>query len=134
MGGFDGYVHNLEGNKVISTRVRSRDLIAEQTTDRLKTMKISFPQAKVGSILEITYTITSPFFYSPPDWQFQYSIPVAYSEYILYQPAFYNFNFFVQGYQTMKDHTTTPNMPRPTYHWEVVDRNYIVLPITRSVG
>ncbi len=98
---FRGYVHNLDGNRVSSTRIRSRDGILERTSDNLRTIKFSFPDIKPGSIVEYRYTIRSPFLYNLPTWQFQYSVPVEYSEYNLQLPEFYNYQVYMQGYEEL---------------------------------
>jgi transglutaminase-like putative cysteine protease len=101
MSRFRGYVHNLGGTRVTSTRIRSRDGISEKTSDNLRTIKFSFPDIQPGSIVEYRYTIRSPFLYNLPTWQFQYSVPVEYSEYNLQIPEFYNYQFYMQGYEVV---------------------------------
>ncbi len=101
MSRFRGYVHNLGGNRVSSTRIRARDGISERTSDNLRTIKFSFPDIQPGSIVEYRYTIRSPFMYNLPTWQFQYSVPVEYSEYNLQLPEFYNYQFYMQGYEDL---------------------------------
>lgn len=99
LSGFQAYVHNLEDGKVKSTRIRRGDLLSEQTTEGLRTMKLTFPEVKVGSIIELTYTIRSYFLFSPRAWQFQYAIPVEYSKYEFVYPEYYSYNFFMQGFE-----------------------------------
>lgn len=99
MTNFKGYVHNIEGNKVNTTRVKSRDGMTERTSENWKKITYTFPEIKPGSIIEYGYTIRSPFLYNLPTWQFQYGIPVEYSEYELRIPEFYKYQFFMQGYE-----------------------------------
>lgn len=44
-------------------------------------VKFTFPNVKVGSILEYKYTLLSPFTYKLDGWEFQSSIPKLYSEF-----------------------------------------------------
>ncbi|MBW6497440.1 MAG: DUF3857 domain-containing protein [Bacteroidales bacterium] len=99
MSGFNAYVHNLEDNRIKTTRLRSRDLLTEKTSDNIKTCKFTFPEVKAGSIIEFTYTVKSFRIFSPRPWQFQYSLPVEYSEFNFIVPEYYNYNFFMQGFE-----------------------------------
>ncbi len=101
MSRFRAHVHNLDGNRVNSTRIRSRHGITERTSDNLRTIKFSFPDIQPGSIVEYRYSIRSPFLYNLPTWQFQYAVPVEYSEYNLELPEFYNYQFYMQGYEDL---------------------------------
>ncbi len=101
MSRFRGHVHNLDGSRVRSTRIRSRDGMTERTSENLRTIKFSFPDIQPGSIVEYRYTIRSPFLYNLPSWQFQHTVPVEYSEYNLELPEFYNYQFYMQGYETL---------------------------------
>lgn len=108
---FSGFVHNLENNKVKTVKVTRHHSLTEQTSDTRRTIKYSFPEVKAGSIVEIGYTIRSVYIYSLPHWQFQYSIPVEYSEYEISIPEYYTYQNFMQGYNqaeyTQKQSTTT---------------------------
>jgi hypothetical protein len=48
MSGFNAFVHNLDGSRVRSTRVRSREGMTEQTSDTRKTIKFSFSGSGSG--------------------------------------------------------------------------------------
>lgn len=57
-------------------------LIYKQTADKTtKTLKFSFPAVKPGAIVEFIYTRTIDFPGAMPDWNFQESLPVAYSSF-----------------------------------------------------
>ena len=101
MSGFNAYVHNLDGSRVRSTRIRGRAGMTEQTSDTRKTIKFSFPEVVPGSIIEVAYNIRSPFLYNLPTWQFQYGVPVEYSEYSLMVPEYYNYRIYMQGYEPL---------------------------------
>lgn len=127
MSGFRGHVHNLDGNQVRSTRIRSRDGMTERTSDNLRTIKFSFPDIQPGSIIEYRYTIRSPFLYNLPTWQFQYGVPVEYSEYNLQLPEFYNYQFYMQGYESLDvaeqevSSLTSVSASATSYKWVMTD-------------
>ncbi|TVR40842.1 MAG: DUF3857 domain-containing protein [Bacteroidia bacterium] len=141
MTGFRGHVHNLDNNRVRSTQIRSRAGITERTSDNLRTIKFSFPDIQPGSIIEYRYTLRSPFLYNLPTWQFQYGVPVEYSEYNLQLPEFYNYQFYMQGYEELyvaeqevssvnyvipltsrpQDGTSTVSASATSYKWLMTD-------------
>ena len=56
------------------------------------------PNIKEGSVIEFQYTLRSPTIGSIDEWQFQTSIPVDYSEYIIYVPEYFSYNPNFKGY------------------------------------
>ena len=56
------------------------------------------PNVKEGSIIEYKYSIKSPFYVDLPNWNFQKSIPVNYSDYKIAIPEFYFYNPHLKGY------------------------------------
>ena len=58
------------------------------------------PNVKEGSIIEYKYTIKSPYISNFPEWKFQRSIPVNYSEYITDIPEYYFYNVHRKGVLT----------------------------------
>lgn len=91
--------YNLVNNQVIRTKVRSDGEFKEEINDRWSKKKITFPDVKVGSIIEYSYKITSPYINNFDDWYFQYDIPVDYSEYTVYIPEFFTYRSVSTGYE-----------------------------------
>ncbi len=90
--------HNLVNGKVVTREVGKKEWIDEKINDRWRTKKLSFPDAKVGSIIEYTYRIEAGNINRVPSWAFQLSLPVRYSEYIVelseyasYMPLFHGY-------------------------------------------
>ena len=54
--------------------------------------KFTFPQVEVGSVLEYTYEIRSPFFFNLRGWSFQDGIPKVLSEFHAKIPGNYRYN------------------------------------------
>ncbi|MBR5086714.1 MAG: DUF3857 domain-containing protein [Muribaculaceae bacterium] len=59
-----------------------------------KVLSLLFPDAKVGSIIEYEYTITSDLYLEVKDWVAQCEMPVAYTKYDVTIPEW--FGFYVQ--------------------------------------
>jgi hypothetical protein len=51
------YTHNLEGGQIVSTKVSKESIFKEDIGDGYEVSKISFPNVKVGSVLELKYKV-----------------------------------------------------------------------------
>lgn len=87
--------YNLENGKITTTEVSKRDWVNEKYNDDLMEKKVSFPDVKVGSIIEYAFEQNMGSFRNMPGWRFQTDIPVKYTEfktdiprYGSYQPGF----------------------------------------------
>ena len=78
--------YNLEGDKIVETKLEKRDIYEEKTADYLRQIKFAMPNVKPGSIIDVNYTVYSPFLYTIPKWYFQSWIPVDYSRFELLAP------------------------------------------------
>lgn len=93
--------YNLENGKVVETPLKKEAIFREETDKNLKTVKFAMPNVKVGSVFEITYKIKSPFLFNFQDWDFQGTIPVAWSEYRATIPQYFTYKMLMQGYLPM---------------------------------
>ncbi len=99
---FKGAVYNLDGNTVKKTKVSKSKSITEEYDENWNTFKLSFPDVKVGSIIEYKMRISSPS-YLINDWYFQHSVPTMLSEFWLQVPDFFYFKKNTRGYQGLSD-------------------------------
>ncbi len=109
--------YNLENGKVVTTNISKKQWVDERFNDKRWTKKVSFPDVKVGSVIEYTYSQQVSNFTRLPSWNFQVSIPTVYTEFRLqiprygeYQPKFqsyipldYNNNTAQYYHMIMKD-------------------------------
>lgn len=94
--------YNLVDGKVEKTKLKSNGEFDEKVSKYLSRKKITLPNVKEGSIIEIEYTLTSPYDRYIAKWYFQSSIPVNYSEYTTYIPEFYVYKTNMNGFFTPK--------------------------------
>ncbi len=94
----DAYTYNLEGTEIVRTRLKSDGEFTEKINDDYQRKKITMPNVKEGSIIEYTYSITTPYFTIFRDWYFQYDIPANYVEYKISVPQFFTYNRYLAGY------------------------------------
>jgi hypothetical protein len=94
----DCYTYNLENNKIEKNKLESDGLIAETINKYWKKKSIVMPTVKVGSIIEIKYTVTSESVSKLRDFYFQYDIPVNYATYISEIPEMLLYQSIIRGY------------------------------------
>jgi hypothetical protein len=96
-GSIKGRTYNLD-EKIIIDKLEKNSIFNEETTPNIKRVKFTMPNVKVGSVIEIKYQISSPFYQNFRAWQFQYSIPVIYSKYNTRIPSYFNYQITTKGY------------------------------------
>lgn len=75
-----GVTYNWEGGNLIKTEFIPRgNVFDEKVHERRSLKKFTLPNVKTGSVIEVKYTIQTPFFVNMRAWEFQKKIPVVYS-------------------------------------------------------
>jgi hypothetical protein len=97
LGTYSASTFNMEDGKMVRTKLDKDLVITEKYNRNYDIMKFEMPVIKVGSIIDIEYTIMSDFL-DVPNWDFQTDIPVVYSEYVAIIPEFYQFKQLEKGY------------------------------------
>lgn len=93
-----GVTYNLEDGNVKMTELTKKSIFEEKTTADTRKMKIIFPQVKEGSVVELSYTISSPLWYFLRTWSFQQDIPVVWSSIKAIIPGYFNYKLTYFGY------------------------------------
>ena len=106
----DAVTYNLVNGKIEKTKLKSDGQFDEKINKYWNRKKITLPNVKEGSIIEYSYTISSPNIGELMDWKFQYSIPVAYSEFTTFIPEYFVYKPTQKGFIFPK--TSTEKRPR----------------------
>jgi hypothetical protein len=105
-----GWTYNLEDGKIVKEKLSKEYVFTEDVTERQKRMKFALPAVKAGSVIEYKYTLKSPYYYTPEDFQFQRSIPVKYSYFKITIPEYFIFNREMKGYEVIKTNIKPVNI------------------------
>lgn len=89
--GIKGYTYSMQGSKVEKTKLNKDGIFDEEVNDYQLKTTLTMPAATVGSVIEITYSIRSPFLRYIDDVVLQHSIPLNKLEVKVVIPEFYNF-------------------------------------------
>lgn len=99
--GLKGMTYNMDGSKEEKTKLEKESIFNEKVDDNYDKVKFTMPNVKEGSIIEFTYSIRSDFYFNYRGWQFQYQIPVVWSEYRASFIEYYSYQKNFQGYIPM---------------------------------
>ena len=89
----EAYTFNLdESGKVKVTEVGKSSIYTKKINKRYSELIITFPEAKVGSVIEYKYRMEREMFWLINDWYFQDRIPTQHSEYQLKVPLVFQFS------------------------------------------
>ena len=105
--GIKATTYNWENGKMVAVKMDSKAIFEEKKSANWNLKKFALPAVKEGSVLDITYTVTSDFFFNLQDWTFQHSIPTAHSEYRVSIPEYFDYKKYTQGYEPMRVNETT---------------------------
>jgi hypothetical protein len=104
-----GYTYSLVDGKVEKEKLSKKSIFKEKKTRSYSIKKITMPNIKVGTVLEIKYKLISPYTSSINDIEFQYGIPVKKLDYKIEIPEFFIFNKRSKGFYSVKMETDSGN-------------------------
>jgi Transglutaminase-like superfamily/Domain of Unknown Function with PDB structure (DUF3857) len=99
--GLKAVTYNLENGKIVETKLKSDAVFKEKVNENIDIIKMTLPNVREGSIVEVTYRVMSDFLFNFQDWEFQRTIPTRWSEYRANIPEFYNYDKYMQGYVSL---------------------------------
>lgn len=115
----------LEGANVVETKMEKGSTFKEKVNRYFTNTKFTIPNAKVGSVIEYAYTISSDFVTNFPNWQFQRTIPTRHTEYYAVIPNIFIFEKYMQGYLTATTYEVKEKnsaaLPVKVHHWVIKD-------------
>jgi hypothetical protein len=93
----EAYTYNVEDGQIIKTPLDVTNTFDEKVNEYWNVKKFAMPNVKEGSIIEYRYKINSQYKFNLRDWEFQWKIPVLYSEYVVKMIPFYEYTYLMQG-------------------------------------
>ncbi|GGF20802.1 DUF3857 domain-containing protein [Hymenobacter cavernae] len=104
-----GYTYNMVNGQLTKDKLESSAVFSEQRSTNTSVRKFTLPNVRVGSVIEVAYTVNSDFLFNFQDWQFQHSIPVRWSEYRAGIPEYFDYKMLMQGYEALTVQERTEN-------------------------
>jgi Domain of Unknown Function with PDB structure (DUF3857) len=97
-----GYSYNYVNGKVEKSKLEKSSIFREEVNDNWDKVKVSMPDVKVGTVVEYTYLLSSPFTWNLQTWVFQSDIPTVHSEYKVVIPQYFDYQLLSFGYHPFK--------------------------------
>jgi hypothetical protein len=92
-----GNTYNMENGAVRTSSFDPKNIYTEKEEDHVKEIRFALPDVKEGSVIEVKYSVLSPFHSSFHAWLFQAIIPVLYSEYSTILNPIIEYRYMLQG-------------------------------------
>ncbi len=89
--------YNSENGRLNKSQFNISNAYDEKKNEYWNIKKFAIPNVKEGSVIEYTYKINSQYIFNFRDWEFQWKIPVVYSEYEVKMLPLYDYAFILQG-------------------------------------
>ncbi len=126
-----GYTYNLdESGKVKRTKAGKSSVYSKRIDKQYSVVILTFPEAKVGSVVEYRYTVQMQSWQQLKDWYFQGRIPTRYSEYEVNIPSAFRFTIkpFVEDSLEIREAVSQQylKVAERTYFVNVLRKNYIM--------
>ena len=100
-----GITHN--NNNTNKTHLSLSNVYTEQENTNWKFVKFTMPNLKKDCIIEVTYTVVTPFLFNLTGWNFQSDIPKLTSQYKALIPGNYFYNRSLTGYLKLNLNSST---------------------------
>lgn len=110
----EAQTYNLENNQIQTSYINKTDYHDEKVNEYWNSRKFAMPAARAGSVIEYKYTLRSQYVFNLRDWEFQWRIPVIYSEYKVKMIPYYEYTWLLQGSTkfSMQRNYPDPGLPR----------------------
>ncbi|MGJ5642074.1 transglutaminase domain-containing protein [Formosa sp. S-31] len=89
--------YNLKNNMISSSRLDKKDIYYEEKPNNYTYVKFTLPNVQEGSVITLSYRLSSPYIFKYHEWFFQEDIPKLYSEYDTSIPGIYHYNIKLVG-------------------------------------
>lgn len=118
--GIKGVTTNYENGKIVQTEMKKDAIFRESENKYWDMVRLTLPSVKVGSVIDLKYSITSPMFWNLRSWAFQYKIPVKWSKYQVRYPEYYLYNHTSMGYFPLQvnEYTNSITIEQNTHYLE----------------
>jgi hypothetical protein len=117
--------YNLENGKVVKSVIREKDLTIDKTRKHYHILHFKAKDVYVGSVVDIQYSILTPFLKSLPDWNFQTSLPARWCFYRFSHPDFIDYSVSVNGFIPIKQITNSSLSSSPYNHYTEIQQDFI---------
>lgn len=103
----DGTTYNNESGKLIKTPLDKSKIFEEKHSDKWISKKFTMPNVRVGSVIELKYSISTTYFVNVRPWEFQKKIPVVHSLLTYRAIPYYEYTYILKGTNKFSETSST---------------------------
>ncbi len=89
--------YNLENGEMVTTNLEKKNIYYDKSGGYINSVRFTLPNVRVGSVLEIKYTIDTDDYFSLKPWQIQYDIPVRRGKFSAEIPGIFEYKVIAKG-------------------------------------
>ncbi len=108
----EGTTYNIDQG-FTQTKLESKNIFEEKVNDNVRVKKIALSDVRSGSVVELSYTIVTPYFFNMRSWYFQQRIPVIYSGLRYRAIPYYEYVYILKGsnkLDILESHTSSTEL------------------------
>ena len=98
LGSVNVATYNLVDGKIKKTKLDKKYIFRENVHDDLYSCSFSAPEVQVGSVVEVSYHMSSPYYWEIPELTLQRGVPINHIHVAFSYPEFMTVSKMVQGY------------------------------------
>lgn len=95
--GIEAITYNFEDGKLNKVDLNPKNIFEEKVDNKWSIKKVTLSDVRPGSVIEIKYTISTPFFFNMRRWSFQRKIPVVDSKLRYRAIPYYEYTYLMRG-------------------------------------
>lgn len=99
----EAITYNQEGTQLKKTLLDPKNVFEEKVSDNMRVKKIALSDVREGSIIEVAYTISTPYYKFMREWYFQDKIPVVKSRLRYRAIPYYEYAYIIKGIGKMDE-------------------------------
>ena len=112
-----GITANIVNGQRHVIKLDKNQIFKEETSDNYTTVKFAMPMVKPGSVIDVSYQVSSPFIYTIPKWYFQHEIPTHESVYKIHVPNYFTLTPIPSGtFPISREEQNNINLGRSMKH------------------
>lgn len=93
----DATTYNYVDGNLTKSTLNPKNIFEEKISENARIKKITLPDVREGSVVEIAYTISTPYYFNMRKWEFQRKIPVIYSKLRYRAIPYYEYTYIAKG-------------------------------------
>ena len=94
---FEGVTYNFENGILNRSPLEEKNIFTEKINNSWNQKTLAMPNVKEGSVIDLRYSIVTPYLFNLRTWHFQKTIPVIESRFNLKVIPFYEYTYIVKG-------------------------------------